>query len=295
LCGYDEVGLVVAPKILVSVPVNGSPQQIYEQTVAYTAAMNGNCHHVIHVSRDAVQKGAMDKGHPRVGDLPNVTLNDRHYFSKTPSILGIHVMNMEFALRRGLDFDYVYLHTASDLPYRPNLDQHIAAHDFGMAPSRTVDVTKTSGWTPAVVDHRPIRELVSFFGVDAPIYTTRTEGFFCRRELFFEIMWYAKVHIPFERENIWRGSYPYEEYVLPTVVEHILGPRDLKRTRHAVLTTTSDSRFSLGTRERVTEQEIPILESLESSVFAFKFAPNEMDSPVRQWIRGQLGYEVPDT
>ncbi|SDD88269.1 hypothetical protein SAMN05444678_1307 [Sphingomonas sp. YR710] len=281
-------------KILISVPTNGNPAQIYEQIAAYNAAMSGNCTHVVHVSRDAAQSGAMaESGALRLSSFENVLLNDRHYFSRTPSILGIHVMNVEFAVRRGIAFDYVYLHTASDLPFRRGLNVHIAQHDFGMGPSRRVDTTKQNGWNPAVADHRDIHALTSFFGPDAAIYTTRTEGFFARRDLFFEVMWYAKVHVPFERENIWRGNYPFEEYLLPTVVEHVLGKRDLRRTRHAVVTTTSDRSFGLKTREPVNEQHIPILEKLDPAIFAFKFVPTDLTSPVRAWVRAQLGYGLP--
>ncbi|WP_143011942.1 hypothetical protein [Sphingomonas sp. YR710] len=281
-------------KILISIPTNGNPAQIYDQVAAYNAAMAGNCTHIVHVSRDAAQSGAMaESGALRLSSFENVLLNDRHYFSRTPSILGIHVMNVEFAVRLGIAFDYVYLHTASDLPFRRNLDVHIAQHDFGMGPSRRVDATKQNGWNPAVADHRDIHVLTSYFGADAPIYTTRTEGFFARRDLFFEVMWYAKVHVPFERENIWRGNYPFEEFLLPTVVEHVLGKRNLRRTRHAVHTTTSDRSFALKTREPVSERHISLLDGLDRAIFAFKFAPTDLASPVRVWVRRRLGYELP--
>jgi len=290
--GY-EGNIVTSPRILISTPTNGQAPQVYEQALAYSVAMNGNCVQIVHVSRDAQQKRAMEHcGGQSLGDLSNVYVNDRSYFSRTPSIMGIHIMNVEFALRKGIAFDYVYLHTASDLPFRRDLDKHIAGHDLGLAPSRIVDTSKETGWNPAVADHRAINELVSFFGPGAAIYTIRSEGFFCRRDLFFEIMSYAMIHVPFERESIWRGNYPYEEYVLPTVVEHVLAGRNLRRTRHAVITTTSDQSFGLATRERLSERHIGLLDASGADIYAFKFAPAEIDSPVRKWVREQLGYAL---
>ncbi len=81
----------------------------------------------------------------------------------------------------------------------------------------------------------------------------------------------AMIHVPFERNTQWRGNYPYEEYVLPTVVENLYGDRSLKRTSHAVYTTTSDSKFGLGNRQDMTADKIPLLESLPADIFAFKF------------------------
>lgn len=275
-----------AMRILISTPTNGNPALIRDQVLAYNSAIDSECVHIIHVSRDAKQKGVMQSfDATRIG---NVLINDHSYFSRTPSILGIHILNVEFALRSGIDFSHIYLHTASDLPFRRGLGSHIFSYDFGMSSARTVDLRKTAGWTPAVADHRPIQDLASMF--DGTIYTTRTEGFFCSRDLFFEIMWYAKLFVNFDRENIWRGNYPYEEYLLPTVVEHLLGPRKLRRTRNSVITTTSHSEFNLNSRERINVEHIPILQNTEKGVFAFKFAPDDIDSPVRKWVRNELGY-----
>lgn len=274
--------------ILISVPTNGHPERVYEQITAYNQAMGGDCLHVVHVSRDAVQKGLMQIG-PDISGIENVLINDRSYYSRTPSILGVHLMNVEFALRRGLTFDHVYLHTASDLPYRPNLNVQVRAFDIGLGPTKRVDLNRNTGWFPAVADHLAIRNLVAHFGPNSDIFTTRSEGFFCRRDIFFEIMWFAMTHIRFDTEELWRGNYPYEEYVLPTVVEHLFP--DASRTRHAVATTTSMSEFGLPARAPVTADHIPMLEALPPEVFAFKFAP-DMDSPVRHWVRSRLGYSM---
>lgn len=236
-----------------------------------------------------MQKGLMQAGRD-IGRIGNILINDRSYYSRTPSILGVHLMNVEFALRRGLQFDHVYLHTASDLPFRPNLDVQVRAFDIGLGPTKRADLSRNSGWFPAVADHQAIRNLVARFGSDAPIFSSRSEGFFCRRDIFFEVMWFAMAHVPFDTETLWRGNYPYEEYLLPTVVEHLFP--NVSRTRHAVATATSMPEFGLPARSPVTADHIPILEALPLEVFAFKFAPAEMESPVRHWVRSQLEYSM---
>jgi hypothetical protein len=274
--------------ILVSGIVHRKPELIREQVLLYNAAMGGEaaCHHLLHVNAEAVREGLLE-----ALDLPaNVTVNPTHLHSRRPTFLACHVLNLLHAMRAGLEYGHVYLHTESDIPYRPGLGAQIRAHDLGFGRPAVFDPGRSRGaWAGPVAEDWRLRRFADRFG-DGRIYTSRYEGFFATRGLMTEIFAQMMAAWPMD-ENHWRGDYPYEEYALPTVTEAVVANRALRRTRHAVLTTCSSRAYGLADREAVRPESIPLLEAEPPEIFATKFVPHDLRSPVRIFARRALGLE----
>ncbi|MFH5924502.1 hypothetical protein [Roseomonas xinghualingensis] len=275
--------------ILVSGIVHQRPDLILDQVQLYNAAMGGEdcCHHILHVNAEAVRKGLLKQ----LMLPPNVTINPTHLHTRHPTFMGCHIVNILHAIRAGLPYSHIYLHTDSDIPYRRGLGEHVLAHDFGLAEPIAVTLGQSqSMWAVPVSDDVRLREFVAGKG-DGKIYNTRYEGMFATRGIMHEILMQMMAVWPFD-ENHWRGDYPYEEFALPTVAMAVIRNRVLRRTRHAVVTGPSSTRYKLGSREELNESSIPLLETEPGNVFAAKFAPAALDSPVRKFARAALG--VPD-
>ncbi|HEY8614461.1 MAG TPA: hypothetical protein VIL69_24635 [Roseomonas sp.] len=272
--------------ILISGIINTQPDLILDQITLYNATMGGvgACCHILHVNADAVRKGLLAEL-----KLPaNAFINPLHMHTKQPTFLGCHVANILFAARGGLPFTHVYLHTDSDLPYRPGLGEHIRAHDLGLKKPNIFDPDKSiSMWAQPVGADARLRNFVYANG-GGVIYQSRYEGMFATRELMNEIMLQMATVWPFD-ENHWRGDYPYEEFALPTIVENIVRHRNLRRSRHAVMTAPSHGQYGLGSRMPLLAEHIPLLKKEPPDVFSAKFAPSEIDSPVRVFARTALG------
>jgi hypothetical protein len=276
--------------ILVSGIVQQQPDLILDQIELYNAAMGGEdrCHHILHVNADAVRKGLLEElVLPR-----NVTINPTHLHTRRPTFLGCHVVNLLHAIRQGMSYSHVYLHTDSDLPYRKGLGEHVLGHDFGLAKPGTFDLAQSrSIWAKPLEADLRLRDFVARIG-GGVIYTTRYEGMFATRGIMQEILMQMMAVWPFD-ENQWRGDYPYEEFALPTVAMAVIRNRDLRRTRHAVITGPSEARYKLGVRKELHEGSIPLLQSEPGDVFSAKFAPAALNSPVRQFARASLGLPEP--
>jgi hypothetical protein len=272
--------------ILVSGIVHRKPELIRDQVVLYNAAMGGEgaCRHVLHVNAGAVREGILEG----IGLPGNVTINPTHLHTRRPTFLACHVLNLLHALGAGPRPSHVYLHTDSDLPYRPGLGDHIRAHDLGLAAPKAFDPsTNRSNWAGPVGEDRRLRDFADRYG-EGRIHTSRTEGMFATRDIMVEIFAQMMAVWPMD-ENHWRGDYPYEEFALPTVAVHLLRHRDLRRTRHAVLATSSSRAYGLGDREPLTAASIPLLEAEPAEIFAAKYAPTDLSSPVRAFARQALG------
>ena len=276
--------------ILVSSIFHRKPELIRDQLLLYNAALGGEaaCHHIIHLNRESVRHGILDGL-----VLPaNATVNPVHLETHRPTFLGCHVLNLLRAMREGLGHTHVYLHTESDIPYRPGLGEHIRAHDLGLAEPRPVKLIRsTSAWAEPVANDLRLRAFVERIG-DGRILTSRYEGMFATRALMTEIIFQMMAVWPFD-ENHWRGDYPYEEFALPTVVEAVVRNRVLRRTRHAVMTASSSRRYELADRAMLRAEHIPLLEREGPEIFCAKFAPGDLHSPVRAWARRVLGVPEP--
>ncbi|MCR0982151.1 hypothetical protein [Roseomonas populi] len=276
--------------ILVSSIFHRKPELIRDQLLLYNAAMGGEgaCHHILHLNRESVRHGILDG----LGLPPNATVNPVHLETHRPTFLGCHVLNLLHAMREGFGHTHVYLHTESDIPYRPGLGEHIRAHDLGLAEPRPVKLAGSkSAWAEPVANDLRLRAFVERIG-DGRILTTRYEGMFATRALMTEILFQMMAAWPFD-EHHWRGDYPYEEFALPTVVEAVVRNRTLRRTRHAVMTASSARRYELADRAMLRPEHIPLLEREGPEIFCAKFAPGELHSPVRAWARRCLGVPEP--
>ncbi|MBP0447125.1 hypothetical protein J8J14_20315 [Roseomonas sp. SSH11] len=274
--------------ILISGIVHRKPELIREQILLYNAAMGGEaaCHHILHVSADGVREGLLQKL-----DLPhNVTINPTHLHTRRPTFLACHVSNLLHAMRAGMAHTHVYLHTESDIPYRHGLGAQIRAHDLGLAEPAVFRPDKArSTWAEPVAADWRLRRFVETAG-DGNIYTSRYEGMFAARALMTEILAQMMAAWPMD-EHHWRGDYPYEEFGLPTVTAAVVRNRAIRRTRHAVLTTSSSRAYGLKDREMLRADSIALLQAEPPEIFSAKFAPHDLNSPVRAFARRSLGLE----
>jgi len=284
---------------LVSCPANDKPHLVYEQTLAYNRALGDDCVHVINVNIQRSGKFFEEAEAAGIdfAAIGNVVFAKPERMSIAATGLGIHATNLSFAIQSGIVADYVLLHTTSDLPFRLGLGDYMRRFDLGQAPPRRIDKDNSPGfYSRAARD----QSLTSFLRkIDFPVDEgrgptlpfCRFEGSFYRWGLAMELFFLLCSHFGFDGDYHWLRPYPIEEILLPALADHLERHHKLTRTRHTVIVASEDGdpRFTgLSARKPMNEEHIPTLAGLEEEIFSFKFAPDS-DSPVRDWVFGELG------
>lgn len=282
---------------LVSNTAHADPHLLYEQTLAYNKALGDDCIHVINVnslrSRAFFERArSFDVNFATIG---NVVFAQPERMVHRPSTLGVHATNIAFAIKAGITADYVVLHTSSDLPFRPGLKAHIAAHDIGQKEPVLLGRDSVWNWHRFAAADELLLSFLRKLSIrvdddDGPwIPYGRFEGSFHRWGLMMEMLFFLASHFGFDEETHWMKPYPLEEIVLAALAGRLAAKGNLRRTRNFVLVANEDRRFSgLVKRKPFTEDHIPALTGVEDDIYSFKFAP-PADSPVRDWVFEQLG------
>ncbi|MBU8538432.1 hypothetical protein [Falsiroseomonas tokyonensis] len=292
--------------ILCSVCAHARPVELYEQFLNYNAAVEAPLLHMAHISRDTQAEFAAEADRSGVDfrSLPNVHFNSSAYSSGTgviSSLLGFHYANVIEAIRLGLSFDYVLIHTSSDLFFRRLPASYIESRDIG-CPWRE-HLYKEDPYYERATNDTHFFELCQLIVPDRRLRKGRVEGAFFRRDIFLELMALMLKCESFDATRPWFKNYPFEEIAVPTLVAGYMAKRQLRLARNLVQTTDGNF-FETVTgrkkawREAMTAQEFAALPALlkarntAEEVFGVKFVERSQQDPVRLQIRQALGYEV---
>ncbi|MGX9963282.1 hypothetical protein ACVFYP_08155 [Roseomonas sp. F4] len=292
--------------VLCSVCAHTRPVELFEQFLNYNTAFEAKLHHVAHISRDGYQDFFRDAESRGVdfAAIPNVHFNTTSYGSGTgviSSLLGFHYANVIEAIRLGLEFDYVLIHTSSDLFFRTLPASYIESYDLGCLHKEHL-YKEDPYFEKASQDTNFVR-LAQTIVPDGKLRKSRVEAAFFRKSIFLELMALMLKFEAFDTERPWFKTYPFEEIAVPTLVAGYVAKRKLRLTRNLVVTT--DGAFFEAVsgrkkqwREPMTLEEFHQLpQALEArrvadQYFSVKFVAQDQNDPVRQEIRRKLGYEV---
>jgi hypothetical protein len=273
------------------------PDLLLQQILSYNIAFDDDIVHVINVNSNFSSFFWEDSQKKEIDffSLNNVYFVDPPVETKKHSIVQAYFGGVIFALKRNINFDYIYFHTASDIMIKRGAGIHVRQFDVGFGSSRpskftyeplqdggvAVKVAGASGSTQlaAIAHDRKIPTFLRSLGSDA-WYKSRAEGCFFRRDVFFEIMYPLVTNFGMDYMTALDPAYPIEEYLWAQSVEFFCARHKVRRTRHMV-TTSHNERNHVSIIEMDTALRDP-------NVFGIKRFTQVANSPEREYARKLL-------
>lgn len=273
---------------------HANPALLHEQISNYNIAFDGDIVHMVNINSNFISKfwsDASTKG------IDFRKFDNLHFVEIPKATYGAGVAHAFFyavqeALKRRIDFEYIYWHTSADLLVRRGINKFIRKFDVGFSKSigqRLEYKTECIGVELVVLPDAVESVAVTSICKDPYIasalramggdrlYKSRSEGSFFARDIFFELMYPLVSNISIREMYNPQNPYPIEEYLFAQCVEFFCERNNVRRTEHVILTSKNE-------RQRVTIKEIDEVLA-RGNKFGVKRFDNNLLSPERDYIR----------
>jgi hypothetical protein len=283
---------------------HAKPQLLEEQILHYNASFDGDVTHLININadyKDSFWDEANNLG-VNFSKYKNVIFFENPVRTYYAGVAHAFLIGVQEALRRKINFDYIYWHTSSDLLIKPGLGEFIRRFDIGFGKSNGVpfqyrkdhrgevlpkfDIDSPSDWLTAISEHHQITPALQAMGMDR-LHKSRCEGSFFSREVFFEMIYPLTSNISVKEMSSPPKPYPMEEYIFAQCVEFFCKRHEIRRTSHVVMTSRAPKNYA-------TLEEIKLVIS-NSEQFGVKRFSIDLFSPERTFVRNNLGIRTPET
>jgi hypothetical protein len=281
------------PRLLVSIPVHERRAVVLDQVRNYRRLLP-SATVVLHLSQSFAEDADFSQE-------PNVVVNPNRLATKWGAIAHTHISNVEFALARRMDFDFVIYAASNEMLVRPGLAEYVVDVDALIDPRGRLnadgDVDYYSPFlAKSCLTNKPRRFLspvAEKYG--STVWGSQIEGSGYRREAVLEMHRFIRAEIGFD--VVAAKGFAIEESIFPTAFSAIQSTNSAPKIK--LPTTFVDFREELsGSRmieliRYIRGDSNPKMERYLKSIdiprelYAVKRVARRYFDPVRIFIREQ--------